>query len=108
MTNSPKPRTYPSNLGYNPDSGIPFQCRYCPAQAFRRSRLRVDDLKHFLMMRYPVRCLRCSQRQPVSFTVAALSTPSYVRQRRARQAIREQKRQDVAETSSTPNDSHNA
>ena len=35
-------------------------------------------------MRYPVRCLRCSQRQMVSFTVAGISVPSHVKQRQAR------------------------
>jgi len=30
-------------------------------------------------MRYPVRCLRCSQRQLVSFTVAGLSISSSIK-----------------------------
>ena len=64
--------------------GIPIQCQFCPGQAFRRSRLRSKDIQHILMMRYPVRCLRCSQRQLVSFTVAGISVPSHVKQRRAR------------------------
>ena len=43
------------------------------------------------MMKYPVRCLRCSQRQLVSFTVAGISVPSHVKQRRARRAEPEAK-----------------
>ena len=42
-------------------------------------------------MRYPVRCLRCSQRQLVSFTVAGISVPSHVKQRRARQMVAQHK-----------------
>jgi hypothetical protein len=44
------------------------------------------DLKEIFMMRYPVRCLRCSQRQWVSFALAGISVPSHVKQRRARHA----------------------
>jgi hypothetical protein len=65
-------------------SGVSIQCQYCPGQTFRRSRLRAQDLKHLFFMRYPVRCLRCGQRQTVSFTVAGISVPSHVKQRRAR------------------------
>ena len=75
----------------NPAAGVPIQCQFCPAQAFRRSRLRAEDLKHLAMMRYPVRCLRCSQRQLVSFAIAALSVPSHIKQRRARRALNEHK-----------------
>ena len=62
-------------------SGVPLQCQYCVGQSFRRSRLRAGDIPQLLLMRYPVRCARCSQRQTVSFTVAAVSIPSYVRHR---------------------------
>jgi hypothetical protein len=65
-------------------SGIPIQCQFCSGQTFRRSRLRSSDFREILLMRYPVRCLRCSQRQPVSFTIAAISVPSHIRQRSAR------------------------
>ncbi len=44
----------------------------------------MDDWKQVFLMRYPVRCLRCSQRQMVSFTLAGISVPSHVKQRRAR------------------------
>ena len=64
--------------------GIPIQCQYCVGQSFRRSRLRTADLKHLFFQRYPVRCLRCGQRQSVSFTLAGISVPSHVKQRRAR------------------------
>ena len=62
-------------------SGIPLQCQFCVGQSFRRSRLRAADIPQLLLMRYPVRCARCSQRQTVSFTVAAVSIPSYIRHR---------------------------
>ena len=42
------------------------------------------DIKQIFLMRYPVRCLRCSQRQLVSFTIAGISVPSHVKQRSAR------------------------
>jgi hypothetical protein len=66
-------------------AGVTIQCQFCPGQAFRRSRLRMADLQQIFLMRYPVRCLRCSQRQLVSFTLAGISVPSHVKQRRARQ-----------------------
>lgn len=47
------------------------------------------DLKQLFLMRYPVRCLRCSQRQMVSFTLAGLSVPSHVKHRRARHLSRQ-------------------
>ena len=75
----------------NPSGGVPIQCQHCIAQDFRRSRLHLDDLKHLFMMRYPVRCLRCSQRQLVSFTIAGLSIPSHIKQRRARRILNEHK-----------------
>ena len=62
-------------------SGVPLQCQFCVGQSFRRSRLRAGDIPQLLLMRYPVRCARCSQRQTVSFTVAAVSIPSYIRHR---------------------------
>ena len=62
--------------------GVPIQCQYCSGQAFRRSTLRGDDFFQMLLMRYPVRCLRCSQRQGVSFTVAGVSLSSKDRPKR--------------------------
>lgn len=59
-------------------SGVPLQCQFCIGQSFRRSRLRAGDVLGVLLLRYPVRCTRCSQRQTVSFTVASVSIPSHV------------------------------
>jgi hypothetical protein len=70
----------------NYGSGIAIQCQYCPAQSFRRSRVRARDLQDLFFMRYPVRCLRCGQRQLVSFTVASVSVPSHIKQRRHRRS----------------------
>ena len=64
--------------------GIPIQCQFCVGRSFRRSRLRSSDLPQLLLMRYPVRCRRCSQRQMVSFTVAGVSVPSHVRHKQRR------------------------
>jgi hypothetical protein len=72
-------------------SGVPIQCQYCPGRSFRRSRLRSADVKEILMTKYPVRCLRCSQRQMVSFTVAGIAVPSHVKQRKARSVQAEAK-----------------
>lgn len=62
---------------------MPIQCQYCSGQSFRRSRLRSEDFLQMFLMRYPVRCLRCSQRQMVSFTVAGLSHSSLTKHTRA-------------------------
>lgn len=66
--------------------GVEIQCQFCPGQAFRRSRLRIQDLQGLFLMRYPVRCLRCGQRQAVSFAVASVSVPSHIKQRRHRRS----------------------
>ena len=60
-------------------AGIPIQCQFCVGRNFRRSRWRKGDFKQLLLMRYPVRCLRCSQRQWVSFSVAGISIPSHAK-----------------------------
>ena len=67
-------------------NGSVIQCQYCPGRVFRRSRLRSRDLQDLLFMRYPVRCLRCGQRQMVSFTIAGVSVPSHIKQRRHRRS----------------------
>jgi hypothetical protein len=56
-------------------NAVALRCQYCSHQSFRRSSLRGSDFKQVLLMRYPVRCLRCGQRQMVSFTVAGISLP---------------------------------
>jgi hypothetical protein len=66
-------------FGVDPQNGAPIRCQYCTGQSFRRSSLRSQDLTEILLMRYPVRCLRCSQRQLVSFTVAGLSVSSSIK-----------------------------
>lgn len=65
---------------------LDVHCQYCPGQQFRRSRLRAKDLRDIALMRYPVRCLRCSQRQFVSFTVAGLAISSTVKHSRPKKA----------------------
>lgn len=59
------------------------RCMFCPGTSFRRSKLRAVDFFQMLFLRYPVRCLLCSQRQYASFAVAGLSVPSSVRHSRA-------------------------
>jgi DNA-directed RNA polymerase subunit RPC12/RpoP len=56
-------------------NGVPIRCQHCSHQSFRRSSLRATDFSQIFFMRYPVRCLRCGQRQMVSFTVAGISLP---------------------------------
>jgi hypothetical protein len=63
-------------------SGVPLRCLYCSNQTFRRSTLRAADFTQVFLMRYPVRCQRCGQRQMVSFTVAGISLPPSVRPQR--------------------------
>jgi len=59
------------------------RCLFCPGTSFRRSKLRTSDLLHVLFLRYPVRCLTCSQRQFASIPIAGLSVPASVRHSRA-------------------------
>lgn len=89
---------YPYDEGRIPGVDIALQmsmqCKFCRAQGFRRSSLRITDMKYLFLLRYPVRCLRCSKRQMVSFVVARISEPSRAKQRRARhRAAREKARQ---------------
>ena len=70
-------------------AGVAIRCQYCIGQRFRRSRLRGEDIKGLLLMRYPVRCLRCSQRQLVSFTIAGISLASHVRPQRKRRSLQQ-------------------
>ncbi len=69
--------------------GVPIRCQFCIGQSFRRSRLRSDDFRSLLLMRYPVRCLRCSQRQLVSFTIAGISLASHVPPQRRRRSMQQ-------------------
>jgi hypothetical protein len=72
-------KSHTSYFGDEPRKGVPIQCQYCSGQTFRRSTIRSEDLTEILLMRYPVRCLRCSQRQMVSFTIASLAISSSVK-----------------------------
>jgi hypothetical protein len=74
-------------LGLDPYNGVPIQCQFCSGQEFRRSTLRGDDFSQVLLMRYPVRCLRCGQRQMVSYTVASLSLSSSIKPRRRHRPV---------------------
>jgi hypothetical protein len=73
-------------VGENRARGVAVQCQFCPGQGFRRSSLRTTDIQDLFLMRYPVRCLRCGQRQKVSFAVASVAIPSHVKQRRHRRS----------------------
>ena len=74
-----KPRPIP-----RPRNSDVFGCIFCPGESFRRSRLRPRDFSTLMKLRYPVRCLRCSQRQLVSFALAGLSVPASVKHHRVR------------------------
>jgi len=65
------------------DDPLDIRCQYCPGQIFRRSRVRARDILPILLMRYPARCVRCGQRQSVSFMVACVAISSKVKQARA-------------------------
>jgi hypothetical protein len=79
-------------LGLDPYHGVPVQCQFCSGQEFRRSALRGEDFTEILLMRYPVRCLRCGQRQMVSYTVASLAISSSVKPRRRHRPVDPSKR----------------
>ena len=79
-------------LGLDPYNGVPIQCQFCSGQSFRRSTLRVDDFTQILLMRYPVRCIRCGQRQWVSYAVASLAVSSSVKPRRKHRPVDPAKR----------------
>ena len=48
-------------------------CYFCGNTRFRRSRVRFFDMRELLLLRYPLRCMRCNQRQYGSFLVAGLA-----------------------------------
>jgi DNA-directed RNA polymerase subunit RPC12/RpoP len=51
-------------------------CEYCGYNRFRRSRVRFPDLFEAARMRFPMRCMRCSQRQYQSVDIFLLSAPA--------------------------------
>src|ERR1700739_446271 len=73
--------------GLDPYHGVPIQCQFCSGKNFRRSTLRSDDFTQILLMRYPVRCLRCGQRQMVSYPVPSLALSSSVKPRRRHRPV---------------------
>lgn len=79
-------------LGLDPYHGVPIQCQFCSGKEFRRSTLRGDDFTQILLMRYPVRCLRCGQRQLVSYTIASISLSSSIKPRRRHRPVDPSKR----------------
>jgi hypothetical protein len=79
-------------LGVDPYHGVPIQCQFCSGKEFRRSTLRSEDFTEIMLMRYPVRCLRCGQRQMVSYTVASVSLSSSVKPRRRHRPVDPSKR----------------
>ena len=48
-------------------------CLFCANTKFRRSRVRFHDLRELLLLRYPMRCMRCNQRQYGYFLTAGLA-----------------------------------
>jgi hypothetical protein len=60
------------------------RCHFCGAASLRRSRLRFSDFPWLLVLRFPVRCRRCSKRQFVFLTDArqinAASSPHRLQQ----------------------------
>jgi hypothetical protein len=79
-------------LGTDPLHGVQIQCQFCTGKNFRRSTLRGDDFTQILLMRYPVRCLRCGQRQMVSYTIASLAISSSIKPRRRHRPVDPSKR----------------
>ena len=86
------PHSHSPYLGLDPRNGVPIQCQFCSGQSFRRSTLRGDDITQIFLMRYPVRCLRCGQRQMLSYTVASLAISSSVKPRRRHRPVDPSKR----------------
>ncbi|GAA3754520.1 hypothetical protein [Terriglobus aquaticus] len=50
-------------------------CVFCANTKFRRSRVRIHDVGELLLLRYPMRCMRCNQRQYGYFVTAAYALP---------------------------------
>jgi hypothetical protein len=48
-------------------------CQFCKGRRFLRSGLRPSDFGPIFLLHYPVRCLRCRQRQFTDFMTASLS-----------------------------------
>jgi ribosomal protein L37E len=50
-----------------------FACVACGYSRFRRSKVRFADVKELVMMRFPMRCLRCGKREYHNVALAMLS-----------------------------------
>ena len=50
-------------------------CIFCANTKFRRSRVRIHDLRELMLLRYPLRCMRCNQRQYGYFLTAGMALP---------------------------------
>jgi ribosomal protein L37E len=50
-----------------------FACGACGYSRFRRSKVRFGDVKELIMMRFPMRCLRCGKREYHDVVLAMLS-----------------------------------
>jgi len=48
-------------------------CQFCSSRKFLRSGLRGADIAAILLLHYPVRCLRCRQRQFTDFLTASMA-----------------------------------
>jgi len=61
-------------------------CQFCKGRRFLRSGFRGSDVGSLLLLHYPVRCLRCRQRQFTDFLTASLSlaagSPVYSEQKK--------------------------
>jgi len=103
-TEHPHSQSRTPYLGVDPYHGIPIQCQFCSGQSFRRSSLRGDDFTQIMLMRYPVRCLRCGQRQLVSYIVASLAFSSSFKPRRRHRPVDPSRRWiDFTRHPNTPN-----
>lgn len=49
-------------------------CQFCGNTRFRRSRVRLGDVVEVFLLRLPLRCMRCNQRQYGSFLTASVAT----------------------------------
>jgi len=56
-----------------PATGKRGGCQYCKSRKFLRSGLRGGDIAAILLLHYPVRCLRCRQRQFTDFLTASMA-----------------------------------
>ncbi len=63
--------THPDGMLDIPEGVV--ACQFCGFTRFRRSRVRLGDLSEFALLRLPVRCMRCNQRQYQGVLASALA-----------------------------------